>query len=110
MGRLRVAAGCWLLPAACSKVVAVSLREAEMWVGELAAIERLRSEWVGADNVQNSTDSAQETGCEERAEGGGGERQRDGHLDCNRSGQVKNSDLRRGPPLNQAARAITRKA
>ena len=58
MGRLRVAAGCWLLPAACSKVVTVSLREAEMWVGELAAIEGLRSEWVGADNVQNSTDSA----------------------------------------------------
>ena len=72
MGRLRVAAGCWLLPAACSKVVAVSLREAEMWVGELAAIEGLRSEWVGADNVQNSTDSAQETGCEERAGGVGG--------------------------------------
>ena len=72
MGRLGVAAGCWLLPAACSKVVAVSLREAEMWVGELAAIEGLRSEWVGADNVQNSTDSAQETGCEERAEGVGG--------------------------------------
>ena len=71
MGRLRVAAGCWLLPAACSKVVTVSLREAEMWVGELAAIEGLRSEWVGADNVQNSTDSAQETGCEERAEGVG---------------------------------------
>ena len=47
-------AGCWLL------VVAVSLREAEMWVGELAAIEGLRSEWVGADNVQNSTDSAQD--------------------------------------------------
>ena len=69
MGRLRVAAGCWLLPAACPKVVTVSLREAEMWVGELAAIEELRSEWVGADNVQNSTDSAQETGCEKRAEG-----------------------------------------
>ena len=59
-------AGCWLL------VVTVSLREAEMWVGELAAIEGLRSEWVGADNVQNSTDSAQETRCEERAEGVGG--------------------------------------
>ena len=28
-----------MLPAACSKVVTVSLREAEMWVGELAAID-----------------------------------------------------------------------